>query len=223
MDSEQKARFLLNVVEDRKAVEPVLLDLRGKTLLFDFSLICSGTSNVHIRAIADAVLEKSEEADLNKPRATGQESAEWVLLDFGDVVLHILDEDSRERYQLEKFWSTPQPRGALPPTPDSVLRNAGAASVGATAPNEDDGEDVDAVALDDEDREDADFFDEADREVEPVDEDDLDDMDDEDLDRLDDEDLDDLDEEDLDDDEFEEEDEENEDGVNGDDEPRRLR
>lgn len=187
MDSEHKAQLLLAAVEDRKAVEPTLLDLRGKTLLFDFCLVCSGTSNVHIRAIADAVLEKSEDARLNKPRATGEESAEWVLLDFGDVVVHILDEDSRARYQLEKFWSTPQPKGALPPTPDSVR-------AAALARNEAD--DVDAPDLDEEDRQDAEYFDTADQEVEPIDEDDLDDLNDQDLEELDDEDLDDLDEED---------------------------
>lgn len=194
MDSEQKAQLLLDAVEDRKAVEPTLLDLRGKTLLFDYCLVCSGTSNVHIRAIADAVLEKTENAGLDKPRTTGAESAEWVLLDFGDVVLHILDEDSRERYQLEKFWSTPQPKGALPPTPDSVraaaLARNGADGIRASA------DDVDSPDLDEEDRQDAEYFDTADQEVEPIDEDDLDDLDDEDLEELDDEDRDDLDDED---------------------------
>lgn len=195
-NSESKARFLLDVVEDRKAVNPVLLDLQGKTVLFDYSLICSGTSNVHIRAIADAVLERAEEIDLNKPRTTGEESAEWVLLDFGDVVVHILNEDSRQRYQLEKFWSTPQPKGALPPAPGSLPPDA----------NDD---------LDEEDRAEADFFDEADREVEPVDEDDLDDLDDEDMERLDDLEDEDTDEDDLVEDETDEE--------NGDPSPQPLR
>ena len=166
MNSEEKARFLLDVVEDRKAVDPVLLDLRGKTVMTDFFLVCSGTSNVHIRAIADAVLEKAKDADLDKPRVEGQENAEWVLLDFGDVVLHVLAEEPRRRYRLEQFWSTPHPKGALPPTPNTART---------------DDADVDATEMDDEDRLDAAFFDEADQEVEPIDEDEEDFDEDEDV------------------------------------------
>lgn len=145
MPSDEKAQFLLDIVEDRKAVDPVLLDLRGKTLLFDYFMVCEGTSNVHIRSIAEALLEKSEDARLPKPRVAGQENAEWVLLDFGDIVIHVMSEETRDRYKLEEFWSTPQPKGALPPTPDDL-----------------------------EDR-DTDFFLDADRQVEPIDEDDEDD------------------------------------------------
>lgn len=171
MNSEEKARLLLDVVEDRKAVDPVLLDLRGKTLLFDFCLVCSGTSNVHIRSIADALLERAAEAHLDKPRTSGQENAEWVLLDFGDAVVHILAEETRERYKLEQFWSTPQPKGALPPTPEMARSD----------------HHLDAIDLDDEDRSDAAFFDDADQEVEPIEEDDLDDGLDEDRESLDEE------------------------------------
>ena len=161
LPSEEKARLVLDAVEDRKAVDPVLLDLRDKSLLADFFLICSGTSNVHIRAIADRVLEKTDDLRLGKPRIEGQEIGQWVLLDYGDVVLHILDEESRERYKLEKFWTTPQPKGALPPTPTSIY----AGSTGNEADqlgNFDDDEDDD---------EDDAFFADADTEVEPVDED----------------------------------------------------
>jgi nicotinate-nucleotide adenylyltransferase len=106
LSSEEKAKLLLDTVEDRKAVDPVLLDLRGQTLMADFFLICSGTSNVHIRSIADAVLERADERDVNKPRVEGQQNAEWVLLDFGDVVLHVMAE-SRGR---GTGWSSSGPR-----------------------------------------------------------------------------------------------------------------
>ncbi len=162
MPSEEKAQLLLDTIEDRKAVDPVMLDLRGKVLVADFFLVCSGTSHVHIRAIADAVLEKVDEARLPKPRIEGQEIGEWVLLDFGDVVLHVMGEEPRERYKLEQFWSSTQPKGALPPTPGSVA---------AEDIDEDDLGDFD----DEDEMNDAAFFSEADEEVEPVDEDDLDD------------------------------------------------
>ena len=147
-------------MEDRKAVDPILLDLRDKSLLADFFLICSGTSNVHIRAIADRVLEKTDDLRLGKPRIEGQEIGQWVLLDYGDVVLHNLDEESRERYKLEQFWTTPQPKGALPPTPTSIY--AGSTGNEADQLGNFDGEDDD---------EDDAFFADADSEVEPVDED----------------------------------------------------
>ena len=164
MPSEEKAQLLLDTIEDRKAVDPVMLDLRGKVLVADFFLVCSGTSSVHIRAIADAVLEKVDEVRLPKPRVAGQEIGEWVLLDFGDVVLHVMGEEPRERYKLEQFWSTPQPKGALPPTPDSVGGEEGDADI-----------DEDDLGDFDDEVEDAAFFSEADEEVEPIDEDDLDD------------------------------------------------
>jgi ribosome-associated protein len=163
LPSDEKAKILLDAVEDRKAVEPVLLDLRDKSLLADFFLVCSGTSNTHIRAIADRVLEKTDEMRLPKPRVEGQGVGEWVLIDFGDVVLHVLGEEPRARYKLEQFWSTPQPKGALPPTPGTVLAESD--------------EDEDLGDFDDEDNEDDEddaFFAQADTEVEPVDEDDAD-------------------------------------------------
>jgi len=161
MPSDQKAHLLLDAVEDRKAIDPVLLDLRGKTLVADFFLICTGNSNVHIRAIAELLLERADENLLAKPRVEGLEIAEWVLLDFGDVVIHVMAEESRERYKLEQFWTTPQPKGALPPTPGSVAAEA------------DEVDTMDEDDLDDEDLDDEDaaFFDEAEQELEPLEDD----------------------------------------------------
>ncbi len=105
LPSEEKARLVLDAVEDRKAVDPVLLDLRDKSLLADFFLICSGTSNVHIRAIADRVLERTDDLRLSKPRIEGQEIGQWVLLDYGDVVLHVFLDDIRRYYDLERLWA----------------------------------------------------------------------------------------------------------------------
>lgn len=163
MPSDQKAHLILDAVEDRKAVDPVLLDLRGKTLITDFFLVCTGTSNVHIRSIAERVLERTEEERLANPRVAGLEVGEWVLLDFGDVVLHVMNAEARERYKLEQFWTTPQPKGALPPTPESAEASEGS-----------EGEDDSEFGEDefDEEDEDAAFFDDADQELEPIDEDD---------------------------------------------------
>ncbi len=166
MASDVKAALILDAVEDRKGVDPVMIDLRGKTLITDFFLVCSGTSNVHIRSIAEFVLEKTEENRLSSPKIEGRDAGEWVLIDFGDVVVHVMAEEARDRYKLEQFWTTPQPKGALPPTPDSAggyQEPLEALNLG----NFDDDEEFDD--------EDAAFFDDADQEVEPIDEENEDD------------------------------------------------
>lgn len=159
IESGAKAQLLLDAVEDRKAVEPVLIDLREKVNVADFFLICTATSTPQLRAIAESVLEMVDEQNLTKPNIQGEASVEWVLMDFGDIVLHIMSEEARERYRLEQFWTTPQPKGALPPTPGTVV--------------EQDPGDEDWDAEDDEDdfdEEDAAFFEALDSEVEPIDE-----------------------------------------------------
>lgn len=172
MSSEEKAHIFLETVDDRKAENPVLIDLRDKhVMLADFFIVCTGLAVPHIRAIAEHVLEKVDELNLPKPTVSGEEVAEWVLLDFGDIVLHIMSEEARTRYRLEEFWSTPQPKGALPPTPGSVpdrypLDRGPVAEPEALA-DEDEEEDDDSGF---EEYDDDDFFAEADTEVEPVDE-----------------------------------------------------
>lgn len=173
--SEEKARILRETVEDRKAENPVLIDLRDKNvMLADFFLICTGLAVPHIRAISEHVQEKVDELNLPRPRVEGEEVAEWVLLDFGDVVLHVMSEEARSRYRLEDFWTTPQPKGALPPTPGSVdpdrspLERAPAAGDETWEEDGEDDEDWD----EEESRELA-FFADADTDVPPVEEDDL--------------------------------------------------
>ncbi len=188
MPSDQKAKLLLDAVEDRKAVEPTLMDLRGQTVMFDYLLVCSGTSDVHIRAIADSALEKAEEARLPAPKTSGQSVGEWILLDFGDVIVHVMSAEARARYRLEQFWSTPQPKGALPPTPETtgaagevyagaqpnVFSVVPASSSSEVEDEEDEDDEVDALDIDEEEWDDAAFFEDADTEVEPIDEDELD-------------------------------------------------
>lgn len=177
MPVEDKAKFLLDAAEDRKAVDPVLIDLRGKSTFTDYFLICTGTSDVHIRAIADSVQEKAEEARFARPRVEGQAVGEWVLIDFGDVVVHVMGQEPRDRFRLEQFWTTPQPKGALPPTPDSIAANGGLDVEVEADFDDDQGDesDLDDLDLDDDELAAASFFEEADKEVEPVDEEQIDD------------------------------------------------
>lgn len=186
---DEKVQVIMEAVEDRLALEPVTLNLSDKALLFDYVIVCGGNSDTHIRAITNAVLEKIDDENITPPKVTGQSIAEWVLMDFGDVVLHVLTEEARAKYKLETFWSTTQPKGALPPTPDGTDGiYAGAAPItdeGFDESEDDDldededldemtDEEIDALDLEGDDEDDALFFDAADAKVEPVDE--LDDL-----------------------------------------------
>lgn len=99
---------LLNVViaaaEDKKAMNIVALDLKGISLVADYFVICHGNSDIQVQAIATEVRKQAQEAGVNV-RLEGMDSARWVLLDLGDVVVHIFHRDEREYYNLERLWS----------------------------------------------------------------------------------------------------------------------
>jgi ribosome-associated protein len=111
---EEKLKLTEAAVLDLRAVAPVTLDMRELTVITDYFLICHGTSNVHIRAIADRVMERLEAQRL-RPKVEGYREAEWILLDYGDVVVHIFAEEAREFYSLERLWSDAPRRELSPP------------------------------------------------------------------------------------------------------------
>jgi len=103
--SDERALRAHSALVDARAREPVLLDMRGVTLITDYFLICHGTSNVHIRGLADAVLEALEEDNLRPYGLEGYNDASWILIDYGDLIVHIFAEEEREFYALERLWS----------------------------------------------------------------------------------------------------------------------
>ncbi len=104
MTTEQKRLKIIEAAEDAKAERINVLDLRGKTLIADYFVVCSGNSDVHIRSIADRVQEMLKENGERALRVEGYREATWVLLDYGDVVVHIMREEQRQYYGLEAFW-----------------------------------------------------------------------------------------------------------------------
>jgi len=117
MTSEEKARLVVQAADSKQAREMTLLDLRGLTLMTDYFFICSGTSSTHIRTITDSVLETMKRAGLGGIRVEGYDAAVWVLMDYGDVVVHVMAPEQREYYDLESFWKE-APRVPLKlPTP----------------------------------------------------------------------------------------------------------
>jgi ribosome-associated protein len=100
----ERLDLVLTALDEKKAVDVVTLDVSPLTQMTDYLVICTGTSNVPIRALADGVIETMKEHGYKGVRAEGYNDARWVLLDYGDVVLHIFTEDDREFYRLEQFW-----------------------------------------------------------------------------------------------------------------------
>lgn len=99
------ARAIVDILEDKKAEDIVLMDIQEVTTIADYFVICSGTSNRMLDALADAVREKMREEHHIKGRVEGLPQNGWMLADYGDVVVHIFSEDQREYYRLEELWS----------------------------------------------------------------------------------------------------------------------
>ena len=99
------ARRIVEVAEDKKAADIVLLDLAGLTTVADYFVICSGGSERQLGAIADGILEALRETGVRPIGREGEPASHWVLVDFGAVVVHIFTPLERDFYQLEKHWS----------------------------------------------------------------------------------------------------------------------
>lgn len=104
MEENEKLDLILEALDAKKAQDVVTLDVSRQTQMMDYLVICTGTSNIHIRSLADGVIETMKEHGYKGVRAEGYNEARWVLLDYGEVVLHIFAEDDREFYRLEEFW-----------------------------------------------------------------------------------------------------------------------
>ena len=103
-DLPEAVRVVLSAVEDRKARDVTVLDLRGLHDAIDFFLIASGTSDTHVRGIADLVQERMRQAGWGAHHVEGLGGGRWVLLDYIDVVVHLFHPEARAFYQLERLW-----------------------------------------------------------------------------------------------------------------------
>ena len=97
--------FIVDKIDDLKGRDIVVLDVRGKSSITDCMIICSGNSNRHVCSIADHVAEELRHAGLQPLGIEGESEGEWVLVDMGDVIVHVMQDDTRALYQLEKLWS----------------------------------------------------------------------------------------------------------------------
>lgn len=105
-DTIQQLVLTINTaLDDMKAVDISELNIREFSSIADMMIVASGNSNRHVKAIADTIVEKAKEAGFRTIGIEGTDTAEWVLLDFGDVIAHIMLPKSRAFYDLEKLWS----------------------------------------------------------------------------------------------------------------------
>ena len=98
-------RTIHAAVDSLKANDVVEIDVRGKTSVCDYMVIASGTSTRHVKSIADEVVRQAKQLDCQPLGVEGEREAEWVLVDLGDVVVHVMLPRVREFYALERLWT----------------------------------------------------------------------------------------------------------------------
>lgn len=108
MQGKELHDFIVEKLDDIKAQHIDVIDVRGHSDITDCMIICSGTSNRHVRSIAERVGEEMRHAGIMPFGIDGDKDSEWVLVDLGEVIVHVMMEEARDRYQLEKLWRAGQ-------------------------------------------------------------------------------------------------------------------
>jgi ribosome-associated protein len=98
------AQLAAKAAEDKKANNVVILDLKGLSIIADYFVVCHGNSEPQVQAIVDNVKKSVEEAGVTVQGREGYDDARWVLVDLGDVVVHVFHRDEREFYNIERLW-----------------------------------------------------------------------------------------------------------------------
>ena len=102
---EDLLKIVQDVLDERKGHNITTLDVRGKTSFTDYMVVVTGTSDRHLKALCDYVVEKVKEQGIKPLGIEGDLGSDWVLLDLGDVIVHAMTAQARGYYQLEKLWS----------------------------------------------------------------------------------------------------------------------
>jgi ribosome-associated protein len=119
LNSLESAQLCAQAADSKKAFDIQILDLRGLTYITDYFVICSGSNVTQVGAIADGVGQALAKAGVHPSHVEGEAEASWVLMDYGDVVVHIFDEQTRAYYCLEKLWGD-APRMAIEVRPATL-------------------------------------------------------------------------------------------------------
>jgi ribosome-associated protein len=106
-------QVVLDVLEDAKAEDVTTIDLLGKTSIADHMIIASGRSDRHVGAVADQIVSRLRDEGFGNAKVEGVPLCEWVLIDAGDIIVHVFKPDIRTFYNLEKMWGGDRPEEAL--------------------------------------------------------------------------------------------------------------
>lgn len=109
MEAETLKKVVLDALDELKAVNPVTLDVAALTDVMDYLVIASGTSNRHVKSLANNVCMEAKKQGMRPIGVEGNDVGEWVLVDFGDVVVHVMLPATRDFYDLERLWVNPTP------------------------------------------------------------------------------------------------------------------
>lgn len=113
MNSAHITKIAIAALEDMKGINIEILDVTPLTTIADHMIICTGTSNRHVKALADTVMEKAREAGIRPLSSQGLEQGEWALVDLNGTIIHVMQASARATYQLEKLWDMGQAKPVL--------------------------------------------------------------------------------------------------------------
>jgi len=106
MQSRDLARTIAQLLDNKKGIDIEIIEIEELTIIADYFVLCTGTSTVHLRALADEVELKLKEGQSLPPLGIeGYDTGNWILMDYGSVVVHLFTEDTRKYYSLERLWS----------------------------------------------------------------------------------------------------------------------
>jgi ribosome-associated protein len=111
---DDRIRRAINAAAEKKALEPTVLDLRGISTFTDFFVIVTGANRRQVQAVSDEVVEQLKRHGNPAARVEGYQNAEWVLIDYGDFVVHVFDDKARRFYDLERLWREARRRDLSP-------------------------------------------------------------------------------------------------------------
>jgi ribosome-associated protein len=111
MDVENLKKVVIDALEDLKGRDIVTLDVRGLSGVTDYMVVCSGTSSRHVKSLADNVWVEAKKQGYTPMGMEGQQAGDWILVDFGDVVVHVMQPEARQFYDLERLWNVPAKSG----------------------------------------------------------------------------------------------------------------
>ncbi|TKB43444.1 ribosome silencing factor [Thalassotalea mangrovi] len=105
MQTEQLLPFVIEQLEEIKARDIVTLDVRGKASFTDYMVVCCGNSTRHVKSIAEHLALEIKKQEVEVLGIEGTDIGEWALIDLGDIVVHVMTDEVRDLYQLEKLWA----------------------------------------------------------------------------------------------------------------------